>query len=432
MKKRILSFIIVILMLLVTGCSNEKYKYEFDNSVLQEEIYIDEFDISKLQLKIIQNKEVVGYLIASVDMFSAEDRQLLNTVGTHNVTIKYLDYSYTFTITLKQKEYTYDVRYEFDNSCATEYYIDEFDISSLQLKMYKNNVFVKFIKVTKYMFSDEDLELLKTVGTHNVTIKYVNFSYDVTIILKESKNINVFKSDNKYYEAANGYTGEQLKLSLRKIISVVKKVETYGDLRYDLPKSDVDPNNPNNIMLFYTGKSVSSKWDGGNTWNREHIWPQSLGWFKTTNAGADMHHIRPTDPSENSSRGNKKFGSVKNSKYYEPRDEIKGDIARIIFYLMVRYQEADNYTFKTVAESKELLLTWNQIDPVDEFEMNRNEIIYSIQGNRNPFIDHPETANLIWGTVTVSYDNNEYISTSYIINVVYYIDDKKEYYIQYI
>ena len=83
--------------------------------------------------------------------------------------------------------------------------------------------------------------------------------------------------------------------------------------------------------------------------------------------------------------------------YFEPLDNVKGDIARIIFYLMVRYQEADNYSFTTVAQSKEMLLRWNEIDPVDEFEMKRNEESYKIQGNRNPFIDHPECAVLIWG-----------------------------------
>ena len=89
---------------------------------------------------------------------------------------------------------------------------------------------------------------------------------------------------------------------------------------------------------MYTGKSVSAKWDSGNTWNREHVWAKSLGWFKNEGAGADLHHIKPTNPSVNSSRGNKKFGSTTNSSYYEPRDEVKGDIARIIFVIT-------NFTF---------------------------------------------------------------------------------------
>ena len=66
---------------------------------------------------------------------------------------------------------------------------------------------------------------------------------------------------------------------------------------------------------------------------------------------------------------------------------------------------SDKYSFKTVAESKELLLTWHELDPVDSFEANRNEVAYSIQGNRNPFIDHPECASLIWGKVTIKTTN---------------------------
>lgn len=89
---------------------------------------------------------------------------------------------------------------------------------------------------------------------------------------------------------------------------------------------------------------------------------------------------------------------------------------------MVRYKEADYYTFNTVAESKELLLSWNIMDPVDEFEMKRNELIYSIQGNRNPFVDNPECAEMIWGTVEV---NNIDYEEGYIVNIIYYIDDKK-------
>jgi hypothetical protein len=163
---------------------------------------------------------------------------------------------------------------------------------------------------------------------------------------------------------------------------------------------------------------VPSVWDGGNTWNREHVWPKSLGWFDETGAGADIHHIRPTDNNANSSRGNKPYGEVEHSDsnkkttnisgfgavhygyatkdYFEPLDQVKGDIARIIFYLMVRYEEADNYTFSTIAQSKEMLLRWNEQDPVDDFERYRNEQGYLIQGNRNPFIDHPEFIIMIY------------------------------------
>lgn len=280
-----------------------------------------------------------------------------------------------------------------------ETYIDEFDITAIRIKETDLQGNVNYINANESMFDYQDYVKLQSAGTHTITLKYKFFqeSFTITLIEKESSVLSYFSTDDLYYISANGLNKEDLKLSLRSIISVVIKIETYDDLRVDLALTDADPNNSSNIILMYTGYSVSNKWDGGNTWNREHVWPQSLGWFKTTGAGADLHHIKPTNPSENSSRGNKLYGSTTNSKYYEPRDEVKGDIARIIFYLMVRYEEADNYTFKTVAESKELLLSWNELDPVDNFEKNRNEVAYSIQGNRNPFIDHPECANLIWG-----------------------------------
>lgn len=420
MKKKIFSFLVIVLSLFFIGCNqNNGFKYEFDDSILNTQIYANEFDISQLQLKIIKNNEVVGYVVVDETMVTNDDFAIRHLPGTYDITIKYENYKHSFTITLLEDV----IEYEFDQSVICEkYYIDEFDISSLRLKVIKNGNFSEYINVSIDMLSSEDIELLKTVGTHSITIEYNGFKYTFTITLLEHEEEKVFYSDNAYYNKANGYTGEKLKSALRTIISVTKKTETYGELRTDLAKTDADPNNPSNIMLIYTGLSVSSKWDSGKTWNREHIWPQSLGWFKETGAGADLHHIRPANPSENSSRGNKRFGSSTNNKFYEPRDEVKGDIARIIFYLMVRYQEADNYTFKTVAESKELLLAWNIMDPVDEFEMNRNEIIYSIQGNRNPFVDNPECAELIWGSFEV---NTKFCEESITIDIIYFIDDRK-------
>lgn len=90
----------------------------------------------------------------------------------------------------------------------------------------------------------------------------------------------------------------------------------------------------------------------------------------------------------------KKFGV--GGSYYTPTDEYKGDVARIIFYLMIRYPQSDNLSFTNIAQSKELLLSWNRLDPVSKLEMNRNNYIETIQGNRNPFIDYPEFADMIW------------------------------------
>jgi len=295
---------------------------------------------------------------------------------------------------IPENKYTYELDL---SSLKEEIYVGEFKLEDIKIKQTDNKGEVVYINATKSMFTVKDYECFSKPGTHSVTIRYKFYEEKFEISLKEIIIVeDKFSSTNAYYAAANGLIGEELKLALRTIISVVKKVETYAGLRTDLAITDADPNNPGNIILIYTGKSVSAAWDGGNTWNREHIWPRSIGWFDEDGAGADIHHIRPTDPSENSSRGNKKFGSQTNSTYYEPRDEVKGDVARIIFYLMVRYEEADSRTFTTIAESKELLMQWHHQDPVDSFEQTRNEKSYQIQGNRNPFIDHPECAELIW------------------------------------
>lgn len=194
-------------------------------------------------------------------------------------------------------------------------------------------------------------------------------------------------------------TGSVLKSKLRTLTtSTHKKVTSYAECKTYLQNADQDPNNKNNMILFYTGESI--KKTASDIWNREHVWAQSLTrsgsgqWFGKTGAGADLHHIRPCDPGVNSSRSNKKFGV--GGSYYTPTDEYKGDVARIIFYLMTRYPQSDNLSFTNIAQSKELLLSWNRLDPVSKLEINRNNYIETIQGNRNPFIDYPEFADMIW------------------------------------
>lgn len=196
--------------------------------------------------------------------------------------------------------------------------------------------------------------------------------------------------------AATAVKGNQMKRAIRAIISQVTHVETYDELRQDLAKTDPG-DKPGTVRLFYSGEEVNSKWDSGNTWNREHVWPKSRGWYKNGGAGADIHHIRPDSPSGNSSRGNTKFGE--GASYYCPPDEVKGDIARIIFYMLTRYSETDTaYPVTNVAQSMDILLKWNRLDPVDKYETVRNNEAYAIQGNRNPFIDCPALAESIWGS----------------------------------
>lgn len=222
-------------------------------------------------------------------------------------------------------------------------------------------------------------------------------------------------SDLAYYKGINfALSGKALLSQLQDLmLSTHKKYTSYGEIRYEYVKSDRDPNKSGNIITFYDGKSVKGAWDGGNTYNREHVWAQanSNDLFGQSGCGADLHHLRPADPTVNSKRGNSKFGYVTGGssvgggelkdKVYEPADNYKGDTARIIMYCYMHYSteiqnKTGNYMGKLILSKqisgaiKETLTEWNNIDPVDANEMARNEYCYTLQGNRNPFIDCPE------------------------------------------
>ena len=226
-----------------------------------------------------------------------------------------------------------------------------------------------------------------------------------------------------YYDNAQGLTGEELKTALHNIIDNHTE-HSYNALRdYILKNTDEDPNNSNNVILLYTGRSQAKSTFGGgaNDWNREHVWAKSHGDFgNNPPAGTDAHHIRPTDASVNSSRGNLDFdmggspvpeapGCFRDGDSFEPRDAVKGDVARMIFYMATRYDGSDGVPNLVVVDQVNTspnprhgklsqLILWNTQDPPDAFEMNRNDVIYyDYQNNRNPFIDHPEYVDAIWG-----------------------------------
>ena len=233
-----------------------------------------------------------------------------------------------------------------------------------------------------------------------------------------------------YYDEADGLSGDNLKTALHNIIDGHTEY-SYNDLRdFILKNTDEDPDNSNNVILLYTGRSQAKSTFGGgaNDWNREHVWAKSHGDFgNNPPCGTDAHHIRPTDASVNSERGNLDFdeggtplteapGCKKDSDSFEPRDEVKGDVARMIFYMAVRYEgtngepDLEAVDYVNTSPDPEMgklqkLLDWNMVDPPDDFEKNRNEVIYSYQENRNPFIDHPEYADLIWGDPNYTTDN---------------------------
>ena len=150
------------------------------------------------------------------------------------------------------------------------------------------------------------------------------------------------------------------------------------------------------ISSFYSGKQIGPSWDG--TWNREHTWPNSKG---SGSAENDVMMIRPTSTSENSSRGNTAYGE--GGAYYHPNSEsngtfdLRGDCARIVLYVYTRWGNTSNmWGTSGVMESKEVLLKWMKEDPVDTWEMGRNDSVQSITGTRNVFVDYPELAWLLF------------------------------------
>ncbi|MFC4852617.1 endonuclease [Actinophytocola glycyrrhizae] len=227
--------------------------------------------------------------------------------------------------------------------------------------------------------------------------------------------------DDTYYRSAIGLTGTALKAELHSIISTNTKL-SYSQVWDALKVTDQDPANAGNVVLLYSGRSQSKTTNGGDAddWNREHVWAKSHGDFGTaTGPGTDVHHLRPEDVTVNGARGNKDFDnggsavgeapdSYTDADSFEPRNAVKGDVARMIFYMAVRYEGGDGFANLEMNNSVgngsapymgklPVLLAWHAQDPPDAFEKRRNQVIYDrFQHNRNPFVDHPEWARAIW------------------------------------
>ena len=213
----------------------------------------------------------------------------------------------------------------------------------------------------------------------------------------------------------------------------------YDKLRDYYKTVDRDLNTSGNIIGYYDGKSMNGTWDGGDTYNREHTWPQSKGADKNIDMGHDMQSVRPTNASINSGRGNKAYGE--GSSYYNPDTDAKigginnlhykdinlgtyhGDCARVIMYDYLMYGEAGGYKndyyngipqlhsmFGTdgLFESLRIMLKWHMQDPPSLTEMVRNDGAQDYQGNRNPLIDYPELAIQVFlGDGITTYTVNE-------------------------
>lgn len=243
-----------------------------------------------------------------------------------------------------------------------------------------------------------------------------------------------------YYDSLEGLSGNALKQELQNIIAnpAVVRLHSYADIWEILKSSDRNPLNNNQVWCMYI-EAPMAKLDQQNTssivgkWNREHIFCQSRGGFEvaqgdtadginiwnstgpstTVDGVSDAHHIRAESGQENSSRNNKNYGTTNTSTVYAgptgTQGSWKGDVARALFYMAVRFDglnvvngDPDEYLPSTTIASGNIgdlatLLLWHNQDPSDDFEMNRNNYIYTWQMNRNPFIDHPSLVNYIFG-----------------------------------
>lgn len=243
----------------------------------------------------------------------------------------------------------------------------------------------------------------------------------------------------EYYRGAEGLSKDELNDFLHDRLRQDFLPTTYAEAKVALARADVDPNNPDNVLTIYSRDSVQAEWISGNDgWTREHVWPNSrLGIDRVEendkNQASDLHNLRAIVQSVNSSRSDKYFDNTTTSESYYPGDDDKGDVARILFYMVVMYpnltladvgldNENNTYTPEGAIMGKiSVLLEWHKEDPVDDFERNRNEIIYSYQRNRNPFIDHPEFVHYIFEDVEPETDLSS--------NIIYYISIRREKYI---
>jgi endonuclease I len=241
--------------------------------------------------------------------------------------------------------------------------------------------------------------------------------------------VSLFGQIPDYYTGIDfTQTAEDLEEDLRNLVIATHSYELiYTPEVWEVLKQvDLDPQNLANVFLMYgqsddtsdprfhrtRDKNLSCHTNScTGRWVREHVFPKSLAVpsFDVEGPGADAHAIRPIDSQMNNSRSNRKFAegsgyshTTSQGEFY-PGDEWKGDVARMMMYMHIRYGNRCKANFVGSglhtyhAEMPDIFLKWNMEDPVSEHEKIRNEVLETCQGNRNPFIDNPYLATVLWG-----------------------------------
>ena len=255
-----------------------------------------------------------------------------------------------------------------------------------------------------------------------------------------------------YYSTATGLTGFPLKTKLGEIITAGYVTKSYDNLYNGYPTTDTDKfyENDGSVLDIYSEnpsgadpynyqhsvKKCGNYAVEGDCYNREHSIPQSL-FDSDSPMVSDIQHILPTDGKVNGIRNNYPYGKVTNASIttkngsklgpnsspgyggtvFEPINEFKGDVARVLLYFVTRYQtrlsgfeggnilNPGNVNKGLTDWELNLMLQWNQQDPVSEREIARNNAAYTYQKNRNPYIDHPEWVTAIWGAAPLAVDD---------------------------
>ena len=257
---------------------------------------------------------------------------------------------------------------------------------------------------------------------YDSTGKYIyNWGTRGELATELSPNAEAFYTGSKEYEVLAAFEGgdglsnvatSALYVALQDLMVDAHTHRTsYGETRYLYQYTDCQNNGRDGkLSCIYTGALYDGQWESGETWNREHIWPKSKlnDGTEGTGDGSDIMLLRPSNSSVNSSRSNTAYGV--SAGYYNPNKnleslglDIRGDVARTILYVYVRWGIVngngtnDTWGTKGAIESLEVLLDWVEADPVDTWELGRNDSVESITGTRNVFVDYPELAFLLFG-----------------------------------
>ncbi|MCB0878942.1 MAG: endonuclease [Thermoleophilia bacterium] len=223
----------------------------------------------------------------------------------------------------------------------------------------------------------------------------------------------------KYYATAQGKQGAELLRALHLIVRTGHVDRGYAQARDELFGDVADLDGDNQVEDVFTGElhgPITNRKDAYDRGlNTEHTWPQSKG--ATGIAQSDLHHLQPADIRTNERRGSHPYGEVLKVEWstgegpnqaklgvdalgetvFEPRDSVKGDIARGLLYFYTRYSQSrtQDFTLENFRHELPTLLKWNIQDPVDDNERARNDEVQRVQGNRNPYIDHPEYVDAV-------------------------------------